>query len=289
MKLSVITYSYSKISGLSDFDCIDLASEQGFDGIEFCGLRLADGEDPIEHALALRDCCAQKGLEVVSYTVGGDLIGGCSGDLEQEIDRLKKEVDVAAALGAKLMRHDCAYGYPDERKSYMGFESALPRIIEGASRVTAYAATRGVQTMTENHGRFCQESQRVERIIQGVNDPNFGALIDMGNFMCADEDCAAAFGRMLPYVKHVHAKDFLVKDGSGFIPAGGFFATRGGNYLRGTIVGHGAVPVLRCVRMLAEAGYDGYISVEFEGAEPAREAVALGRENLAAMIKLVTG
>jgi len=34
----------------------------------------------------------------------------------------------------------------------------------------------------------------VEKLANGVNHPNFGLLADMGNFLCADEDPAKAFG-----------------------------------------------------------------------------------------------
>ena len=47
---------------------------------------------------------------------------------------------------------------------------------------------------------------------------------------------------------------------------GGFRATDG-NYLLGTVIGQGVVPVKDCIDCLKEAGYDGYVSVEFEGKE----------------------
>ena len=280
MKLSVSSYSYSSKTHGDDLAAVELAAKQGFEGIEFAEIHPADGADKLAWAELLREKCAEKGLEIVSYTIGGNFITGCGGDLNAEIERLKSEVDVAAALGVKLMRHDAAYGYDTPDRTYKGFRTALPRLIEGCSRVTNYAQTRGIETMTENHGTFCQESARVEELILGVGDPNFGALIDVGNFLCADEDPASAVGRLAPYVKHVHAKDFHKKSGNGFLPPDGFFATRGGNRLRGAVIGHGDVPVLQCMRVLAAAGYDGFVSVEFEGVEDAETGVAWGKNTL---------
>ena len=77
--------------------------------------------------------------------------------------------------------------------------------------VDEFAADLGIKTMVENHGYFCQDSERVEKLMNAVNHPNFGALVDMGNFLCADEDPARAVGRMAPYAFHCHAKDFHVK------------------------------------------------------------------------------
>ena len=55
---------------------------------------------------------------------------------------------------------------------------------------------------------------------------------------------------------------------------------RGGNYLRGTVIGHGVVPVRACVHILQNAGYDGYLSVEFEGREETLPALENAREYL---------
>jgi sugar phosphate isomerase/epimerase len=108
--------------------------------------------------------------------------------------------------------------------------------------------------MVENHGFFCQDSERVEKLINTVDHKNFGALIDMGNFLCADEDPAKAVGRLLPYVFHVHAKDFHTKQGICTDPGEGWFQSRGGNFLRGAIIGHGDVPVVQCMRLLNAIG-----------------------------------
>ena len=62
-------------------------------------------------------------------------------------------------------------------------------------------------------------------------------------------------------------KDFLFRSGQEEKPGGDWLTTRGGNYLRGTVVGHGVVPVRSCIRQLRAAGYTGWLSVEFEGAE----------------------
>ena len=100
-----------------------------------------------------------------------------------------------------------------------------------------------------------------------MNDGNFGMLVDIGNFSCADESSVTAVGRAAPYARHVHAKDFHIKSGMLDNPGDGWFMSRGGNYLRGAIIGHGDIPVKQCISTLARAGYDGYVTIEFEGLE----------------------
>ena len=72
--------------------------------------------------------------------------------------------------------------------------------------------------MVENHGFFAQDSDRVEKLVTGVANPNFGLLVDMGNFACADDPSDKAVGRVAKYAKHVHAKDFTSRAAQSPIP-----------------------------------------------------------------------
>ena len=149
--------------------------------------------------------------------------------------------------------------------------------------MTEYAAARGIRTCVENHGLFCQDSDRVERLMLAVDHPNFGWLVDVGNFLCADENPVRAVGRAAPYAVHAHVKDFYIRSGDGRDPGEGFFRTRGMNYLRGAIVGQGDAPVAQCLAILRRAGYDGWLSIEFEGAEDPMYGIRVGRDNVRRM------
>ena len=46
------------------------------------------------------------------------------------------------------------------------------------------------------------------------------------------------------------------------------------------IIGHGVVPVAQCLRLLKNAGYNGYFTVEFEGMKDPRTGVACGLNTL---------
>ena len=280
MKFSVSSYSYSQLRHSGEYkeiELIALAKEMGFDGIEFAEINPPEGTDKLQYAALLKEEAEKHEIEIVAYAIGANLLY----NTDEEIERLKKEVDVCEALGCKTMRHDATGGYREEdKKAGLGFNNALPVIVRGYKAVTEYAKTKGIKPCIENHGFFAQDSARVEAIINGVNDENFGALVDIGNFLCADEDPAKAVGNVAPYAIHVHAKDFIVKNGNEFIPPDGFFMTRGGNFLKGAIIGHGAVPVIQCLRILKNAGYNGYVTVEFEGMENAKTGVKCGLNTL---------
>ena len=280
MKIGVSSYSMENLrrqKGISVFEMIDLAVELGFASIEFTDVYAPEGKDKIEQAKDIAAYAKEKGIEVSTYTIGADLL---LKDEAEEFERLKGELKIAEALGVNKMRHDICWGFPAEMKTKRGFDDALAIVAPRARKVTDYAETLGIKTMFENHGFFCQDSDRVEKLLNAVGSENFGLLADLGNFLCADDNPAVAIGKLAPYAIHVHIKDFFVKNGMLPDPGNGWFRSRAGNYLRGTVVGHGDVPVKQCIETLKRAGYNGSYSIEFEGVEENVFALKTGLENL---------
>lgn len=283
MKIGVSSYSFVRLVRSGEMEQIDViakAKEIGFDAIEFSTIILPEGESLPDYAAKLRTEAERVGIDIVNYTIGADFLRGSGGDLAAEIERVKGEVDVAEILGVPGMRHDASAGWPTDHSGPKSFDAALPRLAEGCRAVTEYAASKGIKTMVENHGFFCQDSVRVEKLIATVDHPNYGALIDMGNFLCVDDEPTSAVGRMLSYIMHCHAKDFHIKSGIEADPGAGWFRTRAGNYLRGAILGHGNVPVTQCLDILRRGGYDGIFSLEYEGIEDVLTGVQIGHDNL---------
>lgn len=287
MKFSVSIYSFFSAirkGVITPLECIAKAKELGFEAVEAVDfVNFGDcktQEERLQRAKEIKAEADKYGLEVSSLAIGADFINGSDGNREREIARVKEYVDVAAALGAPRMRHDITQGYPKDSGKYCSYESLIPSLSEAVREVADYAAGKGVMTMTENHGFFSQDSDRVEKLYTAVNHPNFALLCDIGNFMCADENPALAVARVAPYAKYVHAKDFVWKSFYDANPGEGTFQTRAGNYLRGTVIGHGNVPVKQCLRTLKAAGYDGTIAIEFEGMEDPVDALRIGLANL---------
>ena len=289
MQLGVSSYSYSRLvrnGTLKQADVIGAAKEAGFQAIEFSTIAVPEGKTLAAYAAALRQEARQVGLPIANYTIGADFLNGSGGDLQAEIKRVKGEVDIAEILGAPGMRHDATGGFAAGHTGPKGFDDALPRLAEGCRAVTEYAAKKGIRTMVENHGFFCQDSARVEKLANAVGHTNFGILADLGNFYCVDENAGQAVGRLARHVFHAHAKDFHIKPGNGFNPGEGWFLSRGGNFLRGAIIGHGDVPLLQALRALKRSGYNGVLSIEFEGMEDVLGSLRIGLANLRRLVEL---
>jgi len=290
MKIGVSSYSFSRLvnsGALEQIEVIRKAKTIGFDVIEFSTIAVPPGKTLPEFAAELRAEADAVGIDIVNYTIGADFLKGSRGDLQAEIQRVQREVDIAAILGVPGMRHDASSGWPADHTGPKSFDAALPRLAAGCRAVTEYAAGKGIKTMVENHGFFCQESMRVEKLVTAVDHANFGVLVDMGNFLCADDEPAGAVGRLMPFAFHCHAKDFHVKPGTDVAPGQGWFQSRAGNYLRGAIIGHGNVPVMQCLKVMQRDGYQGVLSIEYEGIEDVLMGIQIGHDNLRRMVALL--
>ena len=279
MKISVSSYSfnqYIRAGKLTQLECVAKAKEMGFDAIEFTDIAGESLDEQKAMAKKIKDEADRVGIDINAYTIGANLYHESEEDSEKEVERLKGQLDVAKLLGAKVMRHDVCYtlGKTGNARS---FELMLPTIAKNARKVTEYAETLGIRTCTENHGFIAQDSDRVEKLFNTVNHDNYGLLVDVGNFLCVDEDPIHAVSRVAPYAVHAHVKDFIYFDEA---VEGRTIMTRGANYIAGAVIGEGVVPVRQCLKILKRVNYDGYVSVEYEGKEDCIAGIERGLANL---------
>jgi len=278
MKISVSSYcfnQYLKSGKMELIDTVAKAHEIGFEAIEFLDMLGNTQDERLEYAKKIRAEADRLGMVINAYTIGANLYRETPEECDAEVKHLCEKVDIAKALGCSVMRHDVCYKLGKTGNS-RSFDLMLPTIAENARRITEYAATLGIKTCSENHGYISQDSDRVERLFNAVNHDNFGLLVDIGNFACVDEDSAKAVSRVAPYAIHVHAKDMHLSP----VKKEGYGQTRGCNYFKGAILGEGNIDVPKCLAILKRAGYDGYVSIEFEGSEDCIYGISKGLEYL---------
>ena len=279
MTISVSSYSFQQYIGagkMTQLDCVAKAKEIGFDAIEFIDIDGKTYEEKVENAKKIRAEADRVGIMINAYTISACLFGGSEEADKAEIERLKGQLDIAKILGAPLMRHDVCYKLGSSGNS-RSFDLMIPTIAKNARAVTEYAETLGIRTCTENHGIIAQDSDRVERLFNAVAHDNYGLLVDIGNFICVDENPVTAVSRVAPYAIHVHVKDMRVRS----VPVGNCRnLTRGCNYFCGTVVGEGDIPVKHCLSILKKAGYSGCLSIEYEGCEDCIAGIRRGLANL---------
>ncbi|WP_080873384.1 sugar phosphate isomerase/epimerase family protein [Oceanobacillus timonensis] len=281
MKLGISSYSLVKTLNdgeMTILDVIDWTAAQGGEHIELVpmGYTLTDNPDLIKK---IKKKAKEVGIEISNYAIGADFLPATEEAFEQEVERVKKEIDIANALGVKRMRHDVSFN-PTQETSIQQFEKDLPRLVEACQRIADYAKKYDIVTSIENHGFYVQASDRIQRLLSIVDRENFKTTLDVGNFLCVDEDPVAAVKKNIKDASMVHIKDFYYRPASSHHLGEGWFQTASGNFLRGAISGHGDINLYDIIHIIKQSGYDGYISIEFEGMEECKQATKISLNNV---------
>jgi len=295
MQTCVSTYSLSALRrrerltlpGLID-RVATLADQAGLDvrGVEIAAAPEVEADD---HAAALT--AARKAhqrahrlrLAVPSYNMGAELLVP-ERQQRGEVARIQRGVDVAAALGAGVMRFDVSRGFEGKHARWWDRPRTITQLVKhvvpAIREVADYAAQRSITVTVENHGFYLQTVDRITRLLDAVDHENYGLTLDLGNWLCLDQDPVDAAKQLAPRATIVHAKDFHrwpAKQAPPGDPAGGgWLTTPKGTALRGAVLGHGDIDVRAQFKALRRAGYAGWVSLEFEGIEHPDTGVRLG-------------
>ena len=111
-----------------------------------------------------------------------------------------------------------------------------------------HAEARGVVLLLENHWGLARTPEGLLRILNSIQSPWLGALMDTGNFL---EEPYGKLKAIAPKTVYVQAKTYY---------GGGEWYTLDLDYKR-------------IAKILADANYTGYVALEFEGKAPADDAV----------------
>lgn len=283
MKIGLSAYSLSraiKAGELDIFSAMDFAKEHGAEHIEI--VPGSFGEMTMELADKIVQKAKEIQLDLSSYTIGANFIQETPEAVQAEVERIKKEVEIAARLGVTRMRHDCAWR-DQSQCGYANFVKDLPMLVDCCGQIADKAKPYGIVTSIENHGFYVQASERVLRIILEVNRDNFRTTMDVGNFLCADEDPEVAAMHNTPYASMVHFKDFHIRRS---VPVQErYIKTPAGRFLRGAITGDGDVDLPAIVRILKANNYDGYLSIEYEGWDECKSSCIRALMNVRALVE----
>ncbi len=281
MKIGLSTYSLRDpiIAGeMTVPEALEWMKEHGCEQAEIVPVGFDLHETP-ELIGEIRDKAAELEMDLSCYSIGGSFLNKTDEEWAQELERIKGEIDVAAALGCRFIRHDLVDWRPAEETTVVSFDQDLPILAKTGRLLAEYGASKGVVNLIENHGYYVNGSERVIRLVNAVDHPNFKLIVDLGNLICVDDDPLSGVKKMLPYIGIMHAKDFYVRPQEP-VMGRGWFPTTAGRQLRGSIFGYGDLETRAILREVKASGFDGYMSLEFEGGEEHRTGSDIGLENL---------
>ena len=265
MKLSLSMYSCVRAVQAGQLDLmgfVDYAAAQGVAGVELLDIFWSDAERQIPLVL---EQIADAGLQVAVYSISNNFIQPEASIRAQELTDLKRGVDIALELGTDILRV-----FSGSAREGVTQQQGMDWILEGLSAGAAYAASKGVALALENHGKFAGRSDQVREIIDAVASPALRVNLDTGNFLPVGQNPTEAAEDLADLVILVHLKDMRRAAGS---ESSHVFTDPDGQLLTGSVIGDGLVDLAAIRAVMDGAGYDGWWSLEYEGAE---EPLAVG-------------
>jgi len=154
-------------------------------------------------------------------------------------------VTAAKFLGCHAIRVNAqSAGSPDEQRRLAA---------DGLRRLTEFGARHEINVIVENHGGISSNGAWLASVMTTVDHPRCGTLPDFGNFETAPGewyDRYRGVAELMPFAKAVSAKSH------DFDAAG---SERDTDYAR-------------MLRIVLDAGYRGYVGIEYEGDEMSEDA-----------------
>ncbi|MCX5675834.1 MAG: sugar phosphate isomerase/epimerase [Planctomycetota bacterium] len=136
--------------------------------------------------------------------------------------------------------------------------AAMELYREGLRRVLPAAQECGVNLLVEPEPHLLIERpEEFEELLAGLSHPRLGLNFDIGHFFCVGVDPAAAARRLATHIRHVHLEDIA--------------PSREHRHL---VPGRGAIDFDAVLGALADAGYNGWVTVELYPYEAQAREVA---------------
>lgn len=233
--------------GWSVFDFLDFCAVRAYRQVELLNVFWRNEKEELPRLL---ERIQHDRFTVAAWAVENDF---AREDYAAQVAEIVRGVEVAQLLGTDTVRVFAAHP-----RSGIDLSATLATVVRGLKEAAEVAEKAGVTLAVENHGLLAGRSTQIVEILDRVGSPWVQANADLGNFLLVDEDPREAVGRLLPRIAHVHVKDMQpVNDGG--------WTSLGGHHYRGAQVGEGIVPIRDLLALLDQAGYTGYLSLEFEG------------------------
>ena len=201
-----------------------------------------------------------NGIELICLSTHQNFVSPKPQEIDANVEHTKKCIEIAYQLGAPCIRINTGRWNTVDFDTLManrGIEPVLAGYteedgfkwcIDGIHKCMAKAEECGVILALENHWGLARTPEGLLRIIDALPSAWLGVLMDTGNFL---ENPYEKLKQIAPRTVFVQAKTYS---------GGGEWYTLELDYER-------------IAKILADARYNGYVSLEFEGKENPETAV----------------
>ena len=212
VKTSCNFFSFNKLitdGTMSTEEVIDLCAEMGFDGVDITGYYLTGyPEVPSdEYIYRIKNRVIKQGMRISGTGVRNDFGQESKEGVEQDIQLVKDWIDVAAKLGAPMIRIFAG----KKLKEHQSREKAIAQIKQAFSTCIGYGAKKGVIVTYQNHNDVFFRAAEVKEIMEELKNQWFGLNLDIGSLRTGDP--YQEIEMLLPYARNWQVKEHVYRHG----------------------------------------------------------------------------
>jgi L-ribulose-5-phosphate 3-epimerase len=243
-QISLAEWSLHRTLSAGELDNLDFPltakHDYGIDAVEYVNTFFKDKAEDRGYLHDLKQRADDNGVSSVLIMCDGE---GAVGDPDDAARTLAVEnhyrwIEAAKYLGCHSIRVNAqSQGTPAEQ---------LALAADGLRRLVEFAAARDVNVIVENHGGLSSHGGWLVSVMRAVDHPRCGTLPDFGNFRLSEDewyDRYQGVAELMPFAKAVSAKSHDFDEQ--------------GNERETDFV--------RMMRIVLDAGYRGYVGIEYEG------------------------
>ncbi len=231
------------LMGVSLFEVCDFCARHDFDAVDLTGYFFPGyPQAPTDsYLLKLKRHAFDLGLAISGTGVRNDFVAAEKSVRREGIERIKTWIEVAAKLGAPVIR-----AFADSQPPYKNWleaaKNADRQLVEqwtaDALRECAeYGEKFGVIVGVQNHGDFIKSGAEHLSLLKQVDHPWCGALVDTGKYLTAEPYVDIAL--MAPYAVNWQIKETM-----------------------GSSLDSPRTDMHKLIKIIRQAGFRGYLPLE---------------------------
>lgn len=240
---------------LDHLDFAKVAREMDIEAIEYVNQFFKDKAKDSKYLDELNKRASDHGVKQLLIMCDGEgNLGDPNSDArEKAVKNHHKWVDAAKHLGCHSIRVNAA--------SRGAYDEQIKLAADGLAKLSEYAKRQDLNVIVENHGGLSSNGAWLAAVMKKVGMKNCGTLPDFGNFRVNGNewyDRYKGVTELMPYAKAVSAKSHSFDDK--------------GNETK--------TDYLKMMKIVKDAGYKGWVGIEFEGGMDQFKGVKLTKKLL---------
>jgi sugar phosphate isomerase/epimerase len=242
LKTSLNAYSFNEALTKGEMtisDMLDFCANAGFDAVDITGYYFK-GYPQVpadDYLFSIKRKAFSVGMEISGTGVRNDLTFADKTKREQEVALVRNWIDVAAKIGAPVIRIFAG----TQKNEGIPPEQVTEWMLKDIQACVDYGKQHGVIIGIQNHNDFIQTADQVIKIIKEINSEWFGLILDTGSFR--QHDPYAEIEKSIPYAVNWQVKEKI--------------------WINGAEV---ETDIERLIQLIKSSGYKGYLPIETLGA-----------------------